>query len=382
MDQLTISLLVIFVLVTVVPFFAKRLGVPVIVAELVAGIILGVSWLNMLPDHQMIEWLSSFGLVYLMFLAGIEVDMRVVKKYLQKTLFVALASVAVPFLSGWVMAPYYSISPLLLGTILCTTSLGLILPMFRELEGRERYRQVLLGSVVLVDIFSMFLLAFTLSYMRGHLDWTFWYSIVMIFVIFVLPFVILQGKIREVILHWVSKQIFFDMEVRFCFALVFVLGALSEAFGFHGIIGAFVAGVLVTEFTEKNSPLEEKMKSFGYGFFIPLFFIIIGSKVNIPALFAGLQTLESIVVLIFVAVLAKVAGVGLVAKVQGYTTRDSLALGFFHSARLSLIIAAAEIVRREGFFDANMFSMFVLLAIVTAIIGPSVGRYLALGQKA
>lgn len=163
MGSLALTLVIVLLVIVVTPLLSKRIRLPVVVVEIIAGTIIGKSLFNIIPVSPLIEFFSSFGLIYLMFLAGLEIDFRKVKGHFSKTAFIALFSVSIPFLSGVMLSSYVGVHPLLLGAIFSTTSLALILPLTKELEYKEEFSHVLFGSVVLVDITSMFLLAFSLT---------------------------------------------------------------------------------------------------------------------------------------------------------------------------------------------------------------------------
>lgn len=171
MESLLISLLAIFAGIALIPPLARRIGLPVIVAELLLGIILGVSVLDIVPyGESTLEFFASFGLVYLMFVAGLETDFGAIYREgsLSKVLPVVTASLFLPFAAGAAISFVVEVHPLLLGTIFCTTSIGLILPLLKEIRSSNLFSQVMIGSVVLVDIISIFLLAFVLTIIEGH----------------------------------------------------------------------------------------------------------------------------------------------------------------------------------------------------------------------
>lgn len=366
-----LSLLIIFGAVAFIPLFSKGIRLPVIVIELILGIILGVSVFNIIPhENSTIEFFSSFGLVYLMFLGGLEINLKSVQKYFPKTIFIALSSVILPFLAGYFLGEMAQVEPLLLGTIFCTTSLGLVLPFSKEINYKHSFLQILLTSVVIVDVISIFLLAFTMALLDGSLTIKFAYSFLTILILFLLP-LLGKTKIMQRVVAWLEDKSHFELEVRISFALIFLLTAVTEELGFHSIIGAFIAGLLISEITANSTPiLKRKLEGFGYGFFIPLFFIFVGSKVDIPSLFSNVQNILLMLATIFFALASKIFAVSIVSKLQGFTNRESLAMGFSHCARLSLLIAASEIAKRAGYIDSNIFSIFVVLAIVSAIFGP------------
>lgn len=377
MEPLLISLLAVFGGIVLVPPLARRLGLPVIVSELVFGIILGISFLDLVPtEHPTLEFFASFGLVYLMFLAGLETDFIAIFRAgdLSTVLAVSAASLLLPFTAGAGISGIVEVHPLLLGTIFCTTSIGLILPLLQDISCSRKFSRILLGSVSLVDIISIFLLAFVLGLIEDSIGAEFVYGLLTMVTLLMLPYLVSKTRIRERIETRIVKEAHFDFEVRVAFALIFLLAALSNFLGFHAIVGAFIAGLMVSEVIPKDR-VEQKLQSFGYGFFIPLFFILVGSRVNLPLLFSSARDIGILVLLILVALLAKISGVAVVAGFVGLDRRESLALGFLHSARLSLIIAAAEVSRELGLIGESVFAALVILAIVSGILAPALGKW-------
>ncbi len=169
--------------------------------------------------------------------------------------------------------------------------------------------------------------------------------------------------------------------VRLSFALLVILAFVSETVGFHSIVGAFIAGLIISELTHRASLLDKKLSSFGYGFFIPFFFIIVGSKIDIPQLFSNLNNIEILFAIIGVGIFSKVIGVFFSSKLIKLNTRESLSMGFIHSARLSLIIAVGEIGFSLGLINETLFSSFVILAIISAILGPVIAKVLLFKKK-
>jgi Kef-type K+ transport system membrane component KefB len=382
MDSLALTLVIVFAGVVLLPPLARRIGIPVIVAEILFGFAIGKTLFDLVPDHPTIEFFSTFGLVYLMFLAGLETELGKMRwKNVRKALAIGLVSVAAPFLAGYFIAPWVKIHPLLLGTILCTTSLGVILPMLKELNLSPRLSRLLLTSVVLVDILSLFLLAFALATIQGQLESRFLYSLIGIVILFLVPWIINRRKLRRKITSKLFRKSYFEMEMRLAFALIFLLGAASLQLGFHSIVGAFIAGLLISEILPKRTLESEKLQSFGYSFFVPLFFIFTGAKVNLLTVFTNLDNITVLLVIIAVGVLAKVVSVAIAGRLSGVNMKRSIAFGLFHTARLSLILAAADISIRLGLIGERLFSIFVILAVVTSTAAPALGKFI-LGKKA
>jgi monovalent cation:H+ antiporter-2, CPA2 family len=378
----TSTFILVFVAITVVPVLAGWLRMPVIVMELIFGIIVGKSFFDWIDFGPVVEFFSSFGLEFLMFLAGLEIDTSLVKKYAGKAVAITIFSVLVPFVAGYFMAPALDIHPLLLGTIYSTTSLGLILPLSRELKYSRTFKDVLLSSTILVDIISMFLLAGTLAYLQGALQLTFFYSFGVLLLLFILPLILKRFRLEKAVQAWLlMDRSRFEVEVRFSFALLLLLTAISGVLGFHSILGAFIAGLIITEVTHTGSILTKKMESFGYGFFVPMFFVFTGAKVDLNLVFKSLDHAGVLFLVLVTAIFSTVIGVTLVSRWLRFSYRESAAMGFFHASRLSLVIAVAEIGRQAGFIHLELFSMLVLLSITSAIIGPSLGKMILLGNR-
>ena len=376
MDPVIITMVMVFTGIVLLPPLAPKLRVPVMVLELLFGIIIGRTFLNLVPNNLLINFFSDFGLIFLMFLAGIEIDMsKINRNIMKKVLVVVLASMSVPFMSGVALSYWAGMNPFLMGTILSTTSLGLVLPVLRDLDLTKRQSQMLLASIIIVDIMSMFLLAFVLAALQGTLEIRFIYSLLAIIVIFLIPWIIKTRKLRRKFTTKLWKKQYFEMEMRVAFAIVFLLAAVSFELGFHAIIGAFIAGVLVSEILPRATIQEERLQSFGYSFFIPMFFIFTGAKVNLIPVFSSLNNLAILLSIVAIGILAKVISVAIASRLSGFKMRQSLAFGFFHAAQLSLIIAAVDISLKLELIDGNLFAIFIILAIVSAILAPSLGKY-------
>ena len=376
MDSLALILVIVFSGVVLLPPLASRLRMPVIVLELLFGIAIGKSSLNLIPDNPIVDFFSAFGLVYLMFLAGMEMDLdKIHWKIMKKVLFISLMSLAVPFISGVALSYWVDTNPFLFGTILSTTSLGLVLPSLKDLNLTKRQSQMLLVSVIIVDIVSMFLLAFVLSALQGTLEVRFIYSLLAIATLFLIPWFIKKRKLRRKFTTKLWKKQYFEMEMRVAFAVIFLLGTISLNLGFHSIIGAFIAGLLISEILPKAVLQEEKLQSFGYSFFIPLFFIFTGAKVNLVPVFSSLNSLVILFAIIIIGIISKALSVTIATRLSGLKMKQSLAFGFFHTARLSLIIAAVDISLELELIDDNMFAIFIILAIISATLAPSLGKY-------
>jgi Kef-type K+ transport system membrane component KefB len=173
--------------------------------------------------------------------------------------------------------------------------------------------------------------------------------------------------------NWSLSRAHFQFELRFCLGLIVVLAIIAELVGMHAILGAFLAGLIISELTERGGDLEHKLLGMGYGFFVPFFFISVGVNTDISFIFKNIGSLLILISIISVGIFSKVIGAGTVAKIFGFTSRESLALGFIKAAKLSIVLAGIEIGRSIGLIDFQMYSKFVIFAIVSTLVAPSIG---------
>ena len=280
-----------------------------------------------------------------------------------------------PFLFGYMLGLFMGVEPLLLGTLLSTTSMGAVAPVFREVECDRRLRRLTLESAIIVDALSMFLLTISLELIEGTSASLLALSLLFIIALFLIPPVMRSMKIGRRLAGWLRDKSRFEYEVRFCIALIVALALLFEAFGFHAILGSFLAGLIVSEMTERGGLLEKRLTSFGYGFFIPLFFIAVGVETNVRQLLS-VESMAILALLLATGITSKVVGVSGVCKLLGFSKSESLATGFLHSARLSLIIAGARIGLELGLLTELVYSAIVIFSMITVLVNPSIYKFL------
>ena len=349
---------------------SRRFDLPVIVLEVLTGIMLGKSVLNIVSYDIWLDFLADFGLMYLMFLAGLEMG---VKEFRKGSVLLALGSLMTPFLLGSLLGLFLGVPPLLLGTLLSTTSIGVVLPVLRGLTHDKDFKRLTLESAFLVDTFSMFLLTLSLEASRGTTLILLAFSLVFALTLFILPVTLRRLNISEKMQQWSGEKEHFDYEVRLCFALIVFLAVVFEILGFHMVLGSFLAGLIVSELTVKGGALERRLSDFGYGFFIPLFFIAVGLTVNLRALIRP-EWLSMLLLLLAMGVGGKLLGVAAIGKILGLSTNAGLAMGILHSARLSLILAGAKIGLELGLLAEEVYSTIVIFAIMTVLLCPTIAR--------
>ena len=383
---LIVALLGVFVPLLLSRF--KRLRVPVVVGELLAGIIIGDSGLKLVGHDPMLEVLSLLGFAYLMFLSGLEVDFDAIlpksgfwqgsgRERLSNPLSLGvltfILTLILGLLAGWGLSMVdASDDPYLMALILSTTSLGLVMPVLKERDLTSRpYGQTLLVAAVIADFATMLLVSIYVVLRTEGLS----LDVLLVLLLF-MAFV---GAYRTVVL---ARQHFAGMkqmarlseatshiDVRGAFALGLAFMALAQGVGVEMILGAFLGGALITLLARDGATdLRHKLELFGYAFFIPIFFIMVGVRFDLSALLSSTRALLLVPLVLVLAYVIKFAAAVLLRI--SFSWRETLAGGAILSSRLSLIIAVSAIGLQMGSIDSATNSAIILVAIVTSTVSP------------
>jgi len=383
------ALLLITVLAVVVPVLTsriKRISLPIVVGEIFAGVIIGHSGLNLVERSATLQFLAEFGFAYLMFLSGLEVDFNLLLPARGKTAkhawwkqplptaFILLAgTIGLALLGAFALSRLDGIqNPLLMALILSTTSLGVVVPVLKERAILDsRYGQFLLVASSIADFVTLLLLTIVIAINSQGL------TLDLLLIPVLLSLFVLAARIGQRVTGVpFLRRILEDLSsataqirVRGAFALMVSWVVLAEALGVELILGAFLAGAiasLIAGSTDVDS--REKLDAIGYGFFIPIFFIMVGVEFDLRTLIESPSALLLIPFLIVLAALVKIIP-ALVFRFQ-FSWRASFAAGFLLSARLSLIIAAASIARNLGAISEALNAAIILLAIISCTFAP------------
>lgn len=381
-----LSLVIVVLVAFLAPIVRERLRltiVPVVVTEIIAGLIIGKSGLNLIGPDPWLEILSTFGLIFLMFLSGVEIDFTIFTKKSQpqsnhkknansepNSFFVSTVIFIFIFILSYLLSLGLTRlqlidSPFFMTLVISTISLGVVLPTLKEENLTTKViGQTILIIAVIADLVTMILLAVYVTFTsdEGGNMW-------------LLLLLFAAGVLLYFLARWFSQVTFFksmlrgsiQIDTRAIFALLIVLVGLSESVGAENILGAFLAGVLIS-LLSPNPDTIQKLDSFGYGFLIPIFFVMVGVQLDLWTLLSDPNILLLIPLLFLALVISKLVPILILKK--WYDWRTVLGAGFLLTSTLSLVIAAAEIGKRIGVIDEQKASTLILLAVVTSIITP------------
>ena len=387
-----LSLVIVVVAAFLTPIIVNRLNInflPVVVAEILMGIIIGHSFLNLVERDSVLNILSTLGFIFLMFLSGLEIDFKAFKKdsrsrqgknkqeknlpsHLNLALtvfgFIMLISIILAYAFKWLGLVD---DVLLMVIIISTISLGVVVPTLKEMNiMRTTIGQFILLVAVLADLVTMLLLT-VYGAINGHGGSTIWLTGILI--VFTIIFYIIGGLFKRMSFLQKLMDGTTQIGIRAVFALIILLVALAEGVGAEYILGAFLAGVVVS-LLNPDEEMVEKLDSFGYGFFIPIFFIMVGVDLNIPSLIKEPSLLLIIPVLILAFIVSKLIPVLFIKR--WFDTKTTIASAFLLTSTLSLVIAAAKIAEQLKTISAETSGILILSAVITCVFVPIVFKKL------
>jgi monovalent cation:H+ antiporter-2, CPA2 family len=359
---------------------------PVVVAEIIMGLLIGKSGLNIVHDDVWLSTLSTLGFIFLMFLSGLEIDFSTFKRkkrdklsngksepnafVVASVIFMGIFALSLGLSFLFVFLGFIE-NAFLMTLIISTISLGVVLPTLKEAHlTKTTIGQIILLIAVIADLVTMILLAVFVS-LNDKGGGNTWLLLILFAAGVGLYFVGKRFKNRT-FLETMSKGTI-QIGTRAVFALIIILVAVSETVGAENILGAFLAGVLVS-LLSPNQELVHKLDSFGYGFLIPIFFVMVGVGLDVWSLLSDPKLLLLIPLLLLALLLSKLVPIYLLIK--WYDKKTVIASGFLITSTLSIVIAAATIGERMEIITSKMSGTLILVAIITSVITPIVFKKL------
>lgn len=387
-----LSLVIVVLAAFLTPIIVNRLNInflPVVVAEILMGIVIGNSFLNIVERDSILNILSTLGFIFLMFLSGLEIDFKAFKKdkrarqgqnddessipgHLNLALtvfaFIMIISILLAYVFKWLGLVD---DVLLMVIIISTISLGVVVPTLKEMNiMRTTIGQFILLVAVLADLVTMILLT-VYGAINGQGGSTIW--LIGILVVFTAISYILGVQFKRMSFLQKLMDGTTQIGIRAVFALIILLVALAEGVGAENILGAFLAGVVVS-LLNPDEEMVEKLDSFGYGFFIPIFFIMVGVDLNIPSLIKEPKLLIIIPILIVAFIISKLIPVMFIRR--WFDMKTTIASAFLLTSTLSLVIASAKISERLNAISAETSGILILSAVITCVFVPIIFKKL------
>jgi Kef-type K+ transport system membrane component KefB/nucleotide-binding universal stress UspA family protein len=357
--------------ILIIPIGTERLRLPGSVGLLAAGILLGPHGANLLDsESQMMELLSDIGLLYLMFVAGLEIDIKQARRVKYRALRFGSLTFLLPLTTGIIIGRFFAFdwnSSVLIGSLLASHSL-MTYPIIQRLGVvTNEAVTVTLAGTIFTDIGALIVLAICLGIGTG--EFTLIKLSILLASLIVYTLVVLLGfdRLGREFLRRSGN----DEGNQFLFLLLAVfLSALgAELIGVEKIVGAFLAGLAVND-AVGNSPVKEKVVFVGSVLFIPIFFVDIGLILDVPAFFQSLLSLGFAVCIIAGLILSKLAAAWVTKLLYRYQWREMLTMWSMSIPQVATTLAATLVGERAGLLTEEVLNSVVVMMLVTATLGP------------
>ncbi|HGH1671468.1 MULTISPECIES: cation:proton antiporter [Bacillus] len=350
-----------------------RLGQPSVLGKLIVGIVIGPAVLGWIENSELLTQLSNVGVILLMFMAGLETDLEELNANRNSSLAVALGGIILPFVGGYVSGLVMGMeqgNAVFLGLLLCATSVSISVQTLRDLgKMKTRESTTMLGAAVFDDILVVILLAFAMSFLgTDDVNLT---MVILKKVVFFASIILIGWKGVPAIMRWLSPLRVSESIVSAALIICFSFAYFGELLGIAGIIGAFAAGIAISQTNYKHE-VEKKVEPIAYAMFVPVFFVSIGMNITFDGI--GNQ-IWFILALTIIAVLTKLIGCGVGARMTGFDAKSSaiIGAGMVSRGEVALIIAGTGL--SSGLLAQDYFTAIVIVVILTTMITPPMLKY-------
>jgi Kef-type K+ transport system membrane component KefB len=381
------ALSIIIVVAKASGYLSTHIGQPAVLGELLAGIVLGPTVLNMFhawpvfaEDEYLgesIQLMAEIGVLLLMMLAGLELDLKGLLGSGKTSGLAGTFGVIIPLLMGYGTAVVFGLdssAAFIMALSLAATSVSISAQTLMELRVlRSRVGLAMLGAAVFDDILVILLLSLASIFVGGAAGG---YIFIAETIIRIILFLVIASALGFYLLPWLATRIdrlpISQGTLAFVLVATLLYGWSAEAIGgIAAITGAFLVGLFLSR-SPLHNQLEAGVSAIAYGFFVPIFFVSIGLEVNLQAI-SG-QAWVFAVVLTVVAILSKIIGSGFGARISGFTNLESLQLGIGMVSRGEVGLIVAAFALNSGLLAQDGFSVAVFMVIMATLVTPPLLR--------
>ncbi|HDR7513231.1 cation:proton antiporter [Bacillus mobilis] len=350
-----------------------RLGQPSVLGKLIVGIVIGPAVLGWIENSELLTQLSNVGVILLMFMAGLETDLDELNANRNSSLAVALGGIVLPFVGGYVAGLVIGMeqgNAVFLGLLLCATSVSISVQTLRDLgKMKTRESTTMLGAAVFDDILVVILLAFAMSFLGADdVNLT---MVILKKVVFFASIILIGWKGVPAIMRWLSPLRVSESIVSAALIICFSFAYFGERLGIAGIIGAFAAGIAISQTNYKHE-VEKKVEPIAYAMFVPVFFVSIGMNITFDGI--GNQ-IWFILALTVIAILTKLIGCGFGARMTGFDAKSSAIIGAGMVSRGEVALILAGTGLSSGLLAQDYFTAIVIVVILTTMVTPPMLKY-------
>ncbi|HEB12971.1 MAG TPA: cation:proton antiporter, partial [Actinobacteria bacterium] len=368
--EILLHLFIIFAAAKIFAEIFTRIKQPIVIGELIAGAVIGAHGLGLISTTPVNDAIAELGVIFLLFLVGLETRMDDMREVGRPAILVGFFGVLIPLIMGYglyTLFGYDSIRSLFMGTALVATSIGITARVLGDMGLlKHRTSRIILGAAILDDILGLLVLALVSSLAKGGFNYVEFIILVVEAVFFVLFLTTLGPKLAGRHIHKFIDRLRIS-EAPFAIGIILVLGlsVLAEYIGLAAIIGAFLAGIVLSE-TKDFLDLENKFRPVG-NLLIPIFFVVMGTKFDI----LGLLTPSTIIILmltVIVAVVSKMIGSAIGTIGLGFKTALQTGIGMVPRGEVGIVVGTIGL--SLGVIGKDLYGIVLGMSILTTVVVP------------
>lgn len=359
----------------------RKFQMPQVVGALLAGLILGPAMFGLVQETDFVKKTAEIGVIVLMFCAGMETDLKEMKKSGKASFIIALIGVIVPLIGGYAIAAAFNrpgmiesdargslfLQNMFIGVILTATSVSITVETLKELgKLKTRSGNAILGAAIIDDVLGIV----ALTVITSMADTSVHLGVILLKIAGFFAFSLVAGvAFHKFYVTWIMHaERGLHRHVLIAFVFCLLMSYIAETFfGVADITGAFIAGVVISS-TQRTKFLASKFDVLSYAYLSPIFFASIGLKVSLPKMDAAVLLFSA--ALVIVAILTKVAGCGIGGKVCGYTNKECVRIGVGMISRGEVALIVASKGEALGLMGSAFLGPVVLVVIITTIVTP------------
>lgn len=376
----------VLLLILLVPIVLRRIRIPGVAGLILAGVLVGEHGLNLLQRTEAIKLFGTIGLLYIMFLAGLEIDLNDLRKSRKKSLTFGMLTFWLPMilgiLSGYMLG-FDTMTSILLASMFASHTLLTYPIVSRYGLTKIEVVTVTIAGTIITDTLSLLVLSVIASAKKGELDAAFWFGLTIKLAIFVFIVMIIFPKIAR----WFFRNIESEGTSQYVFvmAVVFVSAFGAELAGIEPIIGAFLAGLSMGRLVPDSSVLYNRIHFTGNALFIPFFLISVGMLVDIEVFVQGYEATMVSLTMVLVALVSKWGAAYMTQKIFYYSVAERNMIFGLSNSQAAATLAAVLVGYNLGIFNDNVLNGTIVMILVTCLISPfateSASRQLALEEQ-
>ncbi|WP_423127846.1 cation:proton antiporter [Gaoshiqia sp. Z1-71] len=368
-DHVLLFFVLIFIIL-VSPILSRQIKLPGIVGIILAGVIVGPNGLNIIAMSSAIELLGAVGLLYIMFLAGLDINLTDFKRNKDKSLIFGILTFVIPQLFGTFLFRLLGFSwpaAILIASMFASHTL-VGYPIITKL-GIVRNRAVLttVGGTIFADTLALLVLAIVARSANGGLDLNFWITLIILSTIYVLAMVYLLPILGRLFFRHADDGI---IQFLFVLAVAFLCAFLARAIGIEPIVGAFLAGLVLNRMVPASSQLMNRVQFVGNSLFIPFFLLYIGMIVDVEVLLRSPASWLIMATMLATNMLTKLVSSKLTQRIFKFTKEEGWVIFGLTTTEAAATLAATLVGYRLGIIGDEILNGVVLMILVTCIIGP------------